>query len=169
MRTFLFLVAVIARFCSPAFAANDKIATFLRTALNERSEELALAAAEMPADKYDFKAPPDDITFGYLILHIADGNYIFCSYIGGVSAPELPQLTERDSKEKLMERMKSSFDFCETALGGLDDSHMKETLTISDTKMSRAMAVLALTGSWVTHYEVQKRYLQLNGLRRGPG
>jgi hypothetical protein len=46
---------------------------------------------------------------------------------------------------------------------------MSETLTISDTKLSRAMAVLALTGSWVTHYEVQQRYLQLNGLRRGPG
>jgi hypothetical protein len=169
MRTLLFLVAVIAGLCSPVFAANDRIATFLRTLLNQRSEELARAAAEMPADKYDFQAAPDNITFGYLVLHIADGNYIFCSYIGGVTAPDLPQLSERDSKEKLMERMKSSFDFCATAVASLDDSHMSETLTISDTKLSRAMAVLALTGSWVTHYEVQQRYLQLNGLRRGPG
>lgn len=169
MRMLLFVVAVVAGLCSPAFAANDRIATFLRAALNQRSQELARAAAEMPADKYDFQAPPDNITFGYLVMHIADGNYLFCSYIGGVTAPDLPQLSERDSKEKLMERMKSSFDFCAMAVAGLDDSHMSETLTISDTKMSRAMAVLALTGSWVTHYEVQQRYLQINGLRQGPG
>jgi hypothetical protein len=152
--------------CLPASAGDDRIATFLRNALEQRSKEIARAAADMPAGKYDFKAPPDDITFGYLILHIADGNYLFCSYIGRVSAPQLPQLSETDSKERLVERMKSSFEFCATAIAGLDDSRMSETLTISETKMSRAMAVLALTGSWVTHYEVQQRYLQLNGLRR---
>jgi hypothetical protein len=168
MRALLFFTVIVS-LCSPALAANDRIATFLRTSLNQHSQKLVQAAAEMPADKYVFQAPPDNITFGYLVLHIADGNYIFCSYIGGMSAPELPQLSERDSKDKLMERMKSSFDFCASAVAGLDDSHMSETLMISDTKMSRAMAVLALTGSWVTHYEVQQRYLQLNGLTRGPG
>jgi hypothetical protein len=69
----------------------------------------------------------------------------------------------------LVERMKSSFEFCASAVAALDDSHMGETLTIDDTKMSRAMAVLALTGGWVTHLELQERYLQINGLRRRPG
>jgi hypothetical protein len=170
MRALLFLVTIVTGICcSPAFAGNERIATFLRNALEQRSKEIARAAADMPAIKYDFKAPPDDITFGYLVLHIADGNYIFCSYIGGVKAPDLPQLSESDSKETLIGRMKSSFDFCAAAVAGLDDSHMSETLMIGETKMSRAMAVLALTGSWVTHYEVQQRYLQLNGLRPAPG
>jgi hypothetical protein len=171
MKTFLFRVAIVIGLCSScAFAqGSDRIANFLRNALAQRSQEIARGAAQMPSDKYDFKAPPDDITFGYLVLHVADGNYLFCSYIGGVKAPELPQLSELASKEKLIERLKSSFDFCTTAVAALDDSRMSETLTIDETKMSRAMAVLALTGSWVTHYEVQQRYLQLNGYGSKPG
>lgn len=170
MRRLVFCVAVLTGLWSPpAFAANDRVATFLRNSLNQHSKEIADAAAEMPADKYDFKSPGDEVTFAYLVLHVADTNYTLCSYIGGVSAPQLPQLTEYDSKEKLVERMKSSFEFCAIAVAGLDDSHMSETLTIDNTKMSRAMAVLALTGGWVTHYEVQERYLQLNGLRQRQG
>jgi DinB superfamily len=167
-------LALASVWCSAAFAqannpvtasglGNNRISTFIRKALAKSSEEITAAAAAMPDDKYNFKAPPDDITFGYLTLHIADGNYLFCSYIGGVSAPALPQLGETDPKQTLLNRLKSSFDFCTTALVKLDDSHMSEVLSIGDAKMSRAMAVLTLTGSWTTHYDLQQKYLQLNG------
>lgn len=169
MRVLVFCVIVLVGLSScPGFAA-DRVATFLRNSLDQHSRKIAEAAAEMPADKYDFKSPSDQVTFAYLVLHIADGNYTFCSYIGGVAVPQFSQLSEYDSKEKLVERMKSSFEFCTSAVAGLDDSHMGETLTIDETKMSRAMAVLALTGGWVTHYEVQERYLQMNGLRQRQG
>jgi hypothetical protein len=142
---------------------NNRISTFLRKTLAQRSKDMAEAAAEMPADKYGFKAPPDDVTFGYLTLHVADGNYLFCSFIGGVPSPQLAQLSESDSKQTLMDRMKSSFNFCTTAFANLDDAHMSDTLTIGEAKMSRSMAVLTLTGSWATHYELQQKYLHLNG------
>jgi DinB superfamily len=158
--------------CSPAFTqqnnspplspASNRISTFIRKALSQRDEEMAVAAAKMPPDKYNFKAPPDDITFGYLTLHIADGNYLFCSSIGGVAAPQLPQLSETDPKQKLLDRLKSSFEFCTKALANLDDSHMSEALTIGDTKMFRSMAVLTLARSWATHYDLQEKYLQLS-------
>lgn len=169
MRTLALWVAVAAGLSNAPAFAGDRVATFLRNSLDQHSKELAEAAAAMPADKYDFVSPGDGVTFAYLVLHIADGNYTFCSFIGGVAAPQLPPLTEYDGKENLVERMKSSFEFCASAVAGLDDSHMSETLTIDDTKMSRAMAVLALTGGWVTHYEVQERYLEMNGLRKRQG
>ena len=150
---------------SPPVAAqgSDRVSNFLRKALGQRSQEMAEAAAQMPADQYAFKAPPDDKTFGYLTLHVADGNYLFCALIGGVSPPPLQQLNESDPKQALVDRMKSSFDFCNTAVARLDDSHMGEVLNIGGAKMSRAMAVLTLTGSWATHYELQQKYLSLNG------
>jgi hypothetical protein len=149
---------------SPAFApASNRISNFFRKALAQRTEQIVMAAAKMPPDKYSFEAPPDNITFGYLILHIAIGNYLFCSPIGGIAEPQLPQLTEADSKQKLVDRLKSSFDFCESAVAKLDDSHMSEVLSIGDTKMPRSMAVLTLAGSWATHYQLQEKYLQLNG------
>lgn len=157
---------VWASFSCPVLLGQGKnpIANFIRDALAERSQNMVAAAVEMPADKYGFKAPPDLITFGYLVLHVADGNYIYCSKIGGVSAPKVPTLNETDPKDKLVERLKSSFDFCTTTLAKLDDSTMGETLTIGEVKASRAMTILTLSSSWATHYSLEETYLQLNGL-----
>ena len=150
----------------PALFGQGKnpVSTFIRDALAERSKHMVAAAVEMPGDKYGFKAPPDLITFGYLVLHVADGNYIYCTKIGGVSAPEVPKLSETDPKDKLVERLKASFDFCTAALAKLDDSNMGETLAIGEIKASRAMTILTLSSSWATHYSTEESYLQLNGL-----
>jgi DinB superfamily len=166
----LWCLSVFAQGNRPAAPAqaNNRVSTFLRKALAQRSEAMAEAAAQMPPDKYAFKAPPDDKTFGYLTLHIADGNYLFCAPIGGVPSPQLPQLNESDPKQTLIDRMKSSFEFCTKAVANLDDSHMSEVLNIGEAKMSRAMAVLTLTGSWATHYELQEKYLSLNGYPARP-
>ncbi|HXP47047.1 MAG TPA: DinB family protein [Terriglobales bacterium] len=115
-------------------------------------------------DKYGFKATPDQMTFGHLTLHIVEANYLLCSRIGGVSAPELPKVSDTDPKDKLVERMKSSFDFCGTALAKLDDSNLGETLTLfGERKASRAMAILILAGGWADHYSQQAMYLRLSG------
>lgn len=162
-------LAVLAWSWSTQAVAADRVATFLRASLNLHRGKLTAAAAEMPADKYDFKTTADQLTFAYLVLHIADSNYTYCSYIGGVTAPQLPHLTEFDAKDKLVDRTNSSFEFCASAVSSLDDSHMSDTLTIDGTKMSRAMAILALTGGWVTHLELQQRYLELNGFGKRQG
>jgi hypothetical protein len=78
--------------------------------------------------------------------------------------PQLATVAETDPKPTLMKRIKDSFDFCTSALANLDDSHMKDMLTMGETKMSRSMAVLTLTGSWATHYDQQQQYLQLGGI-----
>jgi hypothetical protein len=159
------LTLLLAVLClTPVFVqAANRISDFLRSTLAQRSKEIIAAAVEMPADKYGFQAPPDNITFGYLAWHIADVNYVYCSIIGGVPAAQLPQLSETSGKDALLQRMKSSFEFCTTALAKLDDSGMKETLDFFGTKVPRSMAILSLTGTWTNHYNLQEKYLHLNG------
>jgi hypothetical protein len=150
----------------PSLLAQEKnpVATAIREAEQGRSKNMIAAAEEMPADKFSFKATAGQMTYGHLTLHIADGNYFFCSKIGGVSAPQLPKLSETNPKDKLVERMKSSFDFCATALARLDDSNLGEMLPLfGEKKASRAMTILMLAGSWADHYSLQATYLRLNG------
>jgi hypothetical protein len=158
----IFVLAALC--CASAFAQANRISNFLRDSLAQSSKEIVAAAKQMPADKYGFKAPPDDITFGYLLLHVADINYPLCSLIGGVPAPKLSQLKETDPKDALIERMKASFDFCAKALATLDDSGMQQTLDLGGAKMSRAMTILTLTGTWTSHHDLQLKYMQLNGV-----
>jgi uncharacterized damage-inducible protein DinB len=150
----------------PVLLAQEKnpVAAAIREALQGRSKNMVAAAEEMPADKYGFKATADQMTFGHLTLHIVEANYLFCSKIGEVAAPELPKLSDTDPKDKLVERMRASFDFCSKALAKLDDSNLGETLTLfGERKASRAGAILLLVGSWADHYSLQSTYLRLNG------
>src|ERR1700761_1110921 len=126
-------IFAFALLCCASVSAQEtnRVSTFVRNMLWQYSKQMNVAATQMPADKYDFKAPPDDVTFGYLDLHTADGNYLYCSGISGVAAPELPQLSETDAKDILVQRMNASFDFCTKVLASLDDSGMKETLDFS--------------------------------------
>lgn len=165
------LVGVLACLCaahapltSAQPLAQNRISSFLKKTLAERSQDLVATASRMPSEAFGLKAPPDNMTFGYLTLHVADGNYIFCSFIAGVPIPNLPRLAETEPKTKLVERLKASFDFCTQALASLDDSHMSEQLTIGEAKMARSMAVLTLASSWATHHDQQEQYLQLAGV-----
>ena len=151
----------------PVLFAQEKnpVAAALREILPGQAKNIVAAAQEMPADKYGFKATPEQVTFGHLSVHIFEANYRFCSKIGGVAAPELPKLNDTDPKDKLVERIKASFDFCSTALSKLDDSNLGETIALSsERKMSRAMATLIFAGALADHYSIQAIYLRLNGL-----
>jgi hypothetical protein len=166
MRKVMWLFACVGLLC-PAVLAQEKnpVAAALRETEQGRGKNMVAAAQAMPADKYGFKASPEQMTFAHLTLHISEANYVFCSKIGGVPAPELPKMGETEAKEKLVERLKSSFDFCTTALAKLDDSHLGETLTLfGERKASRAAAILMLVASWGDHYQLQATYLRLNGL-----
>jgi DinB superfamily len=158
------ILMLIALWCAPALAQDaNKVSNFVRNACAVRSKESIAAATEMPAGKFGFKPSPQDMTFGQLVLHAAVTNYQYCSKIGGVAVPELPTIADTEPKEKLIERLKSSFDFCTAALAKLDDSTKSEMLTIGDAKTSRAMAILTLTGAWNDHIALETNYLQANG------
>ena len=165
MRKLTCLFVLVCLSCPLPFAQEkNPVAAAIRETLQGRSKNMVAAAEEMPADKYGFKATPDQMTFGHLTLHIVDANYLFCSKISGVAAPELPKLSDTDAKDKLVGRMKASFDFCSMALAKLDDSNLGETLTLfGERKASRAGAILLLAGSWGDHYSLQSTYLRFNG------
>jgi len=142
---------------------NNKISNFVRASLAARSKEIIAAALDMPADNFGFRPSPQDMTFGQLTLHAAATNYLYCSKIGGVAEAKLPKISDKEPKDKLVERLKASFDFCTAALAKLDDSGTSEMLVVGDTRTSRAMAILTLTGSWNDHFALQTSYLKANG------
>jgi|SRR5579862_2207040 len=154
---------VLGAWCAAADGQENKVSNFVRNALAARSKEIIAATVDMPADKFGFRPSPQEMTFGQLTLHVAIGNYLYCSKIGAIAEPELPNIADTDTKDKLVERLKASFDFCSAAFAKLDDSTKSETLVLGDTKTSRAMAILTLTGTWNDHFAAQTTYLQANG------
>jgi len=141
------------------------VADALRDGLARYSKRMPAAADSMPADKFSFKPTPDQITFAHLTLHISESNYNFCSKIAAIAAPDVPKLTETDSKDKLVAALKTSFEFCSAALAKVDDSHLGESIPLfKGQNLSRAAAILILANSWGDHYSAQSMYLRLNSI-----
>src|SRR5215813_3638425 len=150
---------------SASAPSASPVADALRAGLARYSKIMPAAADAMPADKFSFKPTPEQSTFAHLTIHIAESNYLFCSKISGVAAPEGPKLAETDSKDKLVAAVKNSFEFCSTALAKVDDSHLAEQIPFfGGQNASRAEIILTAARSWADHYSAQSMYLRLNGV-----
>jgi hypothetical protein len=160
------LVIVILSLASAAAAqSNSPASDALRQMLGGREKNTVAAFEEMPADKYEYKPTPEQMTFGHLAAHIAESNNFFCANSGAVPQPKTEELKGTEGKEKLVAAVKASFEFCHTALAKADDSKMNENITWFDGKpRPRAWAFLGLSSSWADHYGTAAMYLRLNGL-----
>src|SRR5579871_791251 len=142
----------------------NPVTTTVRKIMERQSKNMVGAAEEMPADKYSYKPTADQMTFGHLIVHIVEANNTFCSAIGGEAKPPEEKLAETDSKDKLVQALRNSFDTCNGALSKTDDSKLGEEVTVFGSKRPRAAAMIGLATAFADHYAAQAMYLRLNGL-----
>jgi len=160
----LLLAASAAAQTTPA-PTKDPVSSALRDILPGRRKNTVAAVEAMPAEKFNYKPTADQMTFGHLVVHIAETNDLLCSKAAAVPAPKVDEVKETDSKDKLVAALKASFDFCSDALAKMDDSRLAETTEIFPGRQgSRAWASMILAGAWADHYAEAAMYLRLNGV-----
>ncbi len=159
--------ACAAQDASPAAAAGpvaNPVTTTVKGQLARYEKNMVAAADLMPAEKYSFKPTPEMNTFGHVVMHIAQSNNFLCAKISGQTAPDV-KLADTDGKDKLVAALKASFEFCTTALAGVDDSKLGDPLTLfGNRQTSRAGALITLSDDWYDHYGTEAVYLRLNGI-----
>jgi hypothetical protein len=149
---------------SSAAQGGAPVSDALRSDVARAAKNLVAAAEEMPADKYGYKPTPAQMSVGDIVSHLAGGNDFLCSSISGVAAPKRAELAKGAAKDKLVARLKESFQFCESALAKLDDSGLGAQVPWFEGKATRAEVILAASADWADHYSQLANYLRLNGL-----
>jgi hypothetical protein len=165
MQTQLLLTATATVFLAAAFATQDAatpVSDAVRSAAGRAARNFIAAAEEMPADKYGYKPTPPQMSFGDVIGHMAAGNDALCSSIGGVAAPK--RSSAGTQKEKLVARLRETFQFCESALAKVNDSKLNEKISYFGDDASRGQVMVAAAEEWAGHYSQIAVYLRLNGL-----
>ena len=148
-----------------AKADSSPVAAAFRDNYKEASKNLMAAGDEMPARKYSYKPTKAQMSFGQIMVHLAQGNDYLCGAIGGMKAPDRTKVAATDSKPVLVARLKETFEFCDQALAQLDDSKLSEQLPFFGGRtMTRAAVMTVTTGDWADHYSQEAIYLRLNGL-----
>ena len=149
---------------TPAQSKNP-VSSALRDILPGRQKNTIAAVEAMPADKFNYKPTADQMTFGHLVAHMVEANYLLCSKSASVPAPKVDEVKETDGKDKLVAALKASFDFCADALAKMDDSKLGEmTEGMGSSPLARARFALGIASSWADHYAEAAMYLRLNGI-----
>src|SRR6202521_407535 len=129
-------------------AENDSKAIFAKHW--QVAKEFTLAVAEaMPAEGYDFKPNPEELSFGQLMIHIAAQNSDSCASATGTQAPPsipsssaTPPATDKQTAIKFLT---ISFDKCAKELDAMTSEQWNK-----EVYKFRGQPVLASEALWYT-------------------
>lgn len=103
-------------------AQENPFSTFSKTAYGQVSSILQRSAEKMPEENYTFK-PTDSVrSFGQVVGHVADAQYLFCSVALGEKNPNLNIEKTKTSKADLIAALKDAVAYCDKAYNGMTDA-----------------------------------------------
>lgn len=123
------------------------------------------AAEQMPEADYAFKATPEVRSFGQLVGHIANANYMICSMGLGEQNPSRENIeTARTTKAALVEALKASFAYCDRAYAMADAELIGHPLTMFGMQTTRLGALAFNAAHDFEHYGNMVTYMRLKGM-----
>ena len=164
-RAITIIILLVSSLTAVAQQIKNPVTTVIKEVVPKQQKNLVAAVEEMPSDKFGYKPTPQQMSFAHLVLHMTESNYALCAKVSDLPQPKHDELKDSDGKDKLLAALKSSFDFCNTALEKMDDTKLGDTIEArGGRKEPRAWALIALTNDWADHYGAAAMYLRLNGL-----
>jgi len=144
MRTALALVVIAASWSTTAFAqAPATPASWLRGAYTNISRYIPRAAEKMPEEHYGMRpgTQAEVRTFGQLIGHLANYNYLWCSQAKGDKNPAAGQDFEKTTnKAALVKAVTEAIAYCAPVYDALTDASGQELLTITQENGRRSQS-----------------------------
>jgi uncharacterized damage-inducible protein DinB len=130
------------------------------------SKDFTLAVANaMPDADYGFKAAPEEMSFGEMVVHIAQGNGFYCA--GGPGSPTKSPIVKPATIDKAsaMKVLAQSFDFCASMLGGLKPTDL-DMMTGPEGQQTSVREVLWAGFTHTAHHRAQLEvYLRVKGIK----
>lgn len=126
------------------------------------SKYLLGAAEKMPEANYSYKPTADVRSFGQIVGHAADSQYMFCSTVLGEKNPKPNIEKTKASKAELVAALKKSTDYCMTAYTGMTDTKAAEMIDFFGGQKAAKLTVLSLnTAHNDEHYGNMVTYLRM--------
>jgi DinB superfamily len=159
------IVLAAASACALAQDASNPVVSSAKEIYERQSGYMIAAAQLMPADKYGYHPTPDQWTYGKIVSHVIQANFAVCGMLSGDGPGKGPMVTDMTPKDQLVPVLQQSFDTCEKALDGLQDSSLSAPITFfGGAKKPRARALVELAGDLEDHYSQMASYLRMNGI-----
>lgn len=122
------------------------------------------AAEEMPEENYSFKPTPDVRSFGQLVGHEADANYMFCSMVSGDKNPSPGVEKTKSSKADLVAALKDAVAYCTKTYGAMTDTQGAAMTKFMNFNVAKLSLLSINTAHTDEHYGNMVTYLRIKGL-----
>jgi len=153
----------------PAFSQEKQSPDNPFSAINKRGYErtkgiLLRSADKMPEENYNFR-PVDSVrTYGQIIGHLADAQYLFCSTASGGKNPDLRIEKTKTSKADLIAALKEGFAYCDKVYDSITDATSLQTVKFFGNDVPK-FAVLSINMSHnMEHYGNLVTYMRIKGI-----
>jgi uncharacterized damage-inducible protein DinB len=136
--------------------------------------EFTLAVAKaMPADSYNFRPNPDEMSFGHVMAHIGQANLGACAVASGLERPAVPAKlaallrdehsdVDRDSAISFLE---TSFDFCNRAVDSMTPAKLDAMVGPANRKMTGYEWLWSYFTHTAHHRGQAEVYLRVKGIK----
>ncbi len=122
------------------------------------------AAEKMPEENYSFKPTPEVRSFGQLVGHVADANYMFCSQASGQANPMKNIEKTKTSKADLVAAIKGAVAYCNSAFDSMTDAKGSEMVKLFGFNLAKLSLFSLNTAHTDEHYGNMVTYLRLKGI-----
>jgi uncharacterized damage-inducible protein DinB len=131
----------------------------------ERTKGILLRSAEkMPEENYSFK-PVDTVrTYGQIIGHLADAQYLFCSTASGEKNPDLKIEKTKTSKADLIAALKEGLAYCDKVYDGMTDAAGTQMVKFFGNDVPKFTVLSINIGHNMEHYGNLVTYMRMKNI-----
>jgi uncharacterized damage-inducible protein DinB len=128
------------------------------------SKEFTLLVAEaMPAEGYDFKPTPEEMSFGEMMFHLAESNSEAFAYVAGTEALAKPSGADKQTTIKFLA---DSFDRCAKDFAATTPAQLDRMLDIQGGRQATGLEVILWAFTDTAHHRGQAEvYLRLKNIK----
>jgi uncharacterized damage-inducible protein DinB len=152
---------------SAAFAQSPDLKTLsghARALQNQVKNVILRSAQKVPESDYSFKPTPEVRSFGQLLGHVADAQYLFCSAALGQENPKPAVEKTKTSKADLVAALEAAFSYCDKAYAALTDANAAQTVKFFGADRVRLGVLSFNTSHSNEHYGNLVTYMRLKGI-----
>jgi uncharacterized damage-inducible protein DinB len=149
---------------SAIFAQDSPISAFNKRGYGQIKIWVLGAAEKMPEENYSFKPTADIRSFGQLVGHVADAQYLFCAPVLGEKNPGLNIEKSKTSKADLIAALKASFAYCDKAYDSATDAAGVQTVKLFGGDAPKTGVLGVNISHSAEHYGNMVTYLRLKNI-----
>jgi uncharacterized damage-inducible protein DinB len=125
---------------------------------------IVAAAQKMPEENYSFKPTPEVRSFGAIVGHAADAQYLFCSNVLGEKNPSPGVEKTKTTKADLVQGIQDAVAYCNKAFDALTDAHAADTVKLFGRDVPKLTVLSINTAHADEHYGNLVTYLRIKGI-----